>query len=681
MGTRRRCIVLRGDATETAAAADRLTAPAKPGLTLWVGSAAPERACVAAPREVRGLLGRSFEAVVLDLTEGPGGLDADLLGQAQGFIVRGGALILRLPPSTAVLGAGPTALVAPPFTRDDVGRRFWRRLEEKLSRPWVEGRGAPPVTPSRAPITGTGEQAVVASRLGELFSGDAPALATLLADRGRGKSSALGLAIAQLSSQNGQNGQLREPVFVTAPDRRAAHELFRHAGESDVRFHSPAAMLRESFAPKVIVVDEAAQLPVPWLRALIGRYPKSTIAFATTTRGYEGTGRGFVLRFIEELKRDPRPLHAYTLDEPIRWDAKDPLEAFTFDLLALDAAAATGLTGRGAASVVHRELPRDEIAADETLLRDFFGLLVHAHYRTTPSDLHRILDAPNLRLHASFLGDRVVGACLVALEGDLSTSLVAALFGGKERIRGHALPETLVSHCGVPEAGTMSFIRSVRIAVSPELRRGGIATGLADHVHQSYAPDFFGTLFGATPGLIAFRRSLGYELVRVGSSRGIRTGEPTAVMVRPATPRAEALVGRLRGALARDLEAGLALAEKDGELPLTPDLLAAFLRDLPAPASLSTEERASLVERYATGGATYDSVRGGLESWVREHRRALDDLAGLDAASALLIRLRIEDRRGWEEIRATTGYPTVPGAMRALRRAVRALWERVERTP
>ncbi|MBW2465034.1 MAG: tRNA(Met) cytidine acetyltransferase [Deltaproteobacteria bacterium] len=676
METLRRCIVLRGDASETAAAAARLTASTVSGGTLWVGPLAPERTTTVPARQVRKLLGRSFESVVLDLTEG---VDPDLLGQAQGFIVRGGALVLRLPAAGRPPKAGRISLAVPPFSREDVGLRFWRRLEEKLARPWVEDQSAPPLTPSRAPVTGTREQARAAEGLASLFTSSRPQLATLLSDRGRGKSSALGLAIARAAAQS--PAQLRDSVVVTASDRAATREVFHHCGPDAARFVSPSALLREPEAPRVIVVDEAAQLPVPWLRALVGRYPRSTIAFATTTRGYEGTGRGFVLRFIEELNRDPRPLCSYSLEEPIRWDPNDRLEALIFDLLALDATAATGLTGLDPTQVVHREVAKDELVANESLLRDFFGLLVHAHYRTAPSDLHRILDAPNLRLHASFVGDRVVGACLVALEGELSASLVAALFRGNERIRGHALPETLVSHSGVPEAGTMSFIRSVRIAVSPELRRGGIATGLAEHVHESYAPDFFGTLFGATPGLIAFRRSLGYELVRVGSSRGIRTGEPTAVMVRPATPRAEALLGRLRGALARDLEAGLALAEKDGELPLAPDLLATFRKGLPAPAPLSTEERAVFVERYATGGATYDSARGALEAWLRDHRGSLDDSADLDETGALLIRLRIEDRRGWDEICEVTGHPTVPGAMRALRRAVRALWLGKSRAP
>src|SRR5690606_39440759 len=90
-----------------------------------------------------------------------------------------------------------------------------------------------------------------------------------------------------------------------------------------------------------------AQLPVPVLRALVRRHPNARIAFATTVHGYEGTGRGFVLRFLEWLRSGPGSsgdaapeLEILTLETPIRWLENDPLEKLVFDVLALDAEAA-----------------------------------------------------------------------------------------------------------------------------------------------------------------------------------------------------------------------------------------------------------------------------------------------------------------------------------------------------
>ncbi len=45
-------------------------------------------------------------------------------------------------------------------------------------------------------------------------------------------------------------------------------------------------------------------------------------------------------------------------------------------------------------------------------------------YRTTPSDLHRIHDAQNVRLHALTQEDQAVAATMVALEGGLRTVAV-----------------------------------------------------------------------------------------------------------------------------------------------------------------------------------------------------------------------------------------------------------------
>src|SRR5690606_15475926 len=146
-------------------------------------------------------------------------------------------------------------------------------------------------------------------------------------------------------------------------------------------------------SPDVIVVDEAAQLSVPLLRALVTRHPEATIVFSTTSHGYEGTGRGFLLRFVAWLEGQARPLTKLSLREPIRWAAGDPLERFVFEPLALGAeiaaGPATGLAegpaagraeGPAAGPTIGRVpapslVGRDALARDEPLLRSLFGLL------------------------------------------------------------------------------------------------------------------------------------------------------------------------------------------------------------------------------------------------------------------------------------------------------------------
>jgi len=664
----RRCIVLRGTPAETAPAAARITAGVSPESVLWMGGGSPADVVTIESRRARALLGRSFDAVVLSLHEG---LDAEVLGQSQGFVWGEGALVLRMPPSGSRPGEGQERLAVFPHEASAVGHRFWDRFERCLARGQVEDEPDAPLAPPVHASAGSAEQAAVVTRLVARFAADAPTLTALLADRGRGKSSALGLALAEAS----RGGALR--VALTAPSRASVDEIVRFAtdGGAPPPFIPPIELLAAPPACDVLVIDEAAQLPVPLLRQLVAHFPEARIAFATTTRGYEGTGRGFVLRFLAELEDAPRALEVMRLDEPIRWSSGDPVERLVFDALALDATPAE-LEEVNDDEITHRILDPAALAADEVMLRDFFGILVHAHYRTTPSDLHRMLDAPNVRLHALLFNERVVAASLVALEGELPQATCEALFRGSRRLRGHALPETLVCHSGEVDAGALSFVRSVRIATHPALRRQRLATRLVDHVHESYDPDFFGTMFGATEDLLRFRRSVGYELVRVGASRGVRTGEPAAVMLRPATARAEALMSRLRGVLARDLPVFVRLCRAEGELPLSESLARAFAHGLPDPTPLTDDGVERIAASYAHGPRTYETAVTALEALVEAHP---EEVGRLDDAQRSLIDGRIRQRRGWPRVARDAGFETVPAAMRALRRAIGALLDVRER--
>lgn len=675
----RRCVVLRGEPEDTAATAGRLLAGLAPGAALWIGDGADAGAYVTVrPARVQTLLGRSFDAVVLDLHRG---LDPDVLGQCHGFVWGGGALILRMPPPGVRPLAGRDKLAPWPHRPEDVGARFWDRFERVLARADL----APPapgasLTPVPRAVRGNAEQAAVAARLAARLAAPRASASVLLADRGRGKSSALGMALREAATS--ATAPLR--VAVTAGHEASADEVFRFAAAGDAASTAPAIafvpatdLLEGPADYDVIVIDEAAQLPVPLLQAIVARHRRARFAFATTTRGYEGTGRGFALRFLAWLEGHAPSVEVMTLSAPIRWDAGDPLERLIFDALLLDAEPARITAPTSPGRLTFERLDRDALAGDEAALRELFGLLVHAHYRTTASDLYRLLDAPNLAVHVARDGARVVAATLVAEEGGLPPALVDAALHGRERLRAHALPDALVAHLGHGDAGAMRMIRSVRIAVHPATRRAGVASALVDHIHASYAPDLFGTLFGATAGLIAFRRALGYELVRVSASRGARTGEPAALMLRPVTPRARALLTRLRLDLARELPAQLQLFAAGHELLLDPALEAALLADLPPAPPLTDAHRRAQVAAYVYGPRIAESVITALTELAIAH---VDALAALSPTDRALIEGRVLCRRAWSEVARAAGLPSTHVAMRAHRRAFRAFVERVDPT-
>lgn len=660
--------MLRGTNDHTREQAFGCVAGLDPAQVLWIGDPAEQgRFEALAPGQVRRALGRSLDAVVVD---GHGGLDADALGSAHGLVRGDGALVLRLPE----LGTEPTLsararLAVEPFTPADVGTRFHRHLERAVARAEVEG--ARTLAPPSRSLTGHEEQAALVERLRRRWESPGPSGTVLLADRGRGKSSALGLALAGTSEAGTR-------VAVTGPGPEAAAEVFRFAAgeprvvhEGTVRFVPLPELVFGSERFERVIVDEAAQLPVPMLRQLVERHGEAHLVFATTTHGYEGTGRGFVLRFMRWLESRPVPVAHETLRRPIRWDEGDPLERLVFDALLLDAEPASLPAGAEvrADELVAQALEREALLRDEALLRELFGLLVHAHYRTTPGDLHRLLDAPNLAVYVLRWRGHVVAATIVAREGGLGPERCEAVLRGQERIRAHALADAIVCHLGHAEAGGLQMIRSVRIATHPALRRRGLARRLVEHVHREHQPDLFGTLFGATPELLAFRRSLGYRLVRLSASRGARSGEPSVMMLRPVSARAKALVHTLRAELARDLPLQLRLLDSDEQALLSPAFVRALQGDAVEPAPLPEAIRDALVHAYAHGPRTFESVAFAVRRFVEAYR---DRLARLGSLERALIEGRVLKGRGWPRV-AATAKTTIPAAMRGLRRAVRAL--------
>ncbi len=625
-----------------------------PDEVIWVSShpeAGPFTAV--APSSLRKELGRSGGVLVLDLHDG---LHADLLAAAPGFLHAGGTLVLRLghtpvPPEHLAVHPSPWIPRAP-----------GTRLEERL-RSTLTDALAPPSGPLPAAVpatAGSREQRALVHALTHALDDAAPAIHTVVARRGRGKSTALGMVLGQAHRSG-----LR--VALCAPDPAAATVALATA-EAPLTFLTPEqAVDADGGTWDVLAVDEAARMPVPWLLALARRH-RGTLLFATTTGGYEGTGKGFVLRFLASLRDDPRPLHRHVLHTPIRWEQGDPVEDW-LDRLLLDDATPPPRPARRPPLTLEA-VGTDRLTTDDALLEQVYGLLQHAHYRTTPADRQRLLDGPNLALHVAREGATVLAVNLVALEGGLPPDVAEGMRGGRLRVRGHALPDTLTSHMGAVEAASWTWLRSVRLAVHPERRREGLATQLTEHVHGSWQVDGFGTLFGAVAHVVRMRQGLGYHLVRLGASRGSRTGEPSAVMVRPVTPRAEALVHRLVGRTARDLDLTLELLHGDGQLPLEPDLLNALRRGLPPPLPLTEDELVESVHAYVHGPRPLEAAATALRAWLGA---PTTDLSRWTTVERQLADDRLSRCRSWDAAARRAELPHARAAMRALKRACRRL--------
>jgi len=66
---------------------------------------------------------------------------------------------------------------------------------------------------------------------------------------------------------------------------------------------------------ELVIIDEAAAIPLPLVRNLMGPY---LVFLASTINGYEGTGRSLSLKLIQQLRESTRPIltkDAATADE------------------------------------------------------------------------------------------------------------------------------------------------------------------------------------------------------------------------------------------------------------------------------------------------------------------------------------------------------------------------------
>ena len=89
------------------------------------------------------------------------------------------------------------------------------------------------------------------------------------------------------------------------------------------------------------------------------------------------------------------------MSQPVRWSEHDPLEALSFRALLMDASptSSSELLGLRPEACRCEHVNRNHLVNDESSLKDLFGLLVTAHYRTRPFDLRYLLDAPNVSIY------------------------------------------------------------------------------------------------------------------------------------------------------------------------------------------------------------------------------------------------------------------------------------------
>lgn len=665
-------------------------------LALWVGSAPPRGVPRLTLDEGQQVLGRELELLVLDAHEG---FDPDVFGAASGALVGGGLLLLLSPP----LERWPdfpdpqnARITVAPHAPASLSGRFLARLARLLPAAAgvvvVRQGEAIPAAPPRVmempheavPEDGrfrSEDQRLAVAAILKTLTGHRRRPLVLTADRGRGKSAAFGLAAAELLLAG------KSRILVTAPRRSAVATLFaqararlpgaqQSAGRLEweggvLEFLPPDALLCAGPAADLLLVDEAAGIPLALLERMLQRYAR--IAFASTVHGYEGTGRGFVLKFHALLDREAPGWQLQKLKTPIRWATGDPLEATVNRLLLLDAeiASADAVAAIDVGQCHFERLDRDVLAADETTLRQLFGLLVFSHYRTRPFDLRHLLDGPNLEVHVLRQGSVILATALLAREGGLDAELAPAIFNGERRLQGHLLPQSLVANLGLAEALSQRFGRVMRIAVHP-LRQGqGLGSRLLVHLEaqaRHAGLDWLGSSFGLAPELLDFWQRSGYQPVRIGMRREASSGAHSALLLLPLSKAAATSMALARQRFQEQLAWQLA----DSHRNLDTALVRRLWRMTHCPPRLSAAEWQE-VQAFAHGHRGYEDSALAIARLLRARLGEAGWSASIKESQLEVLVRRVLQHQSWAEIAHALSLPGRAATQTALREAVSVL--------
>ncbi|MBP5978612.1 MAG: tRNA(Met) cytidine acetyltransferase [Halomonas sp.] len=605
------------------------------------------------PRKARTRLGAEHQLIVMDAS-GSAGFDPEALGVLAGTVTAGGLLVLITPHPWGERPDPDYARFADhPWQWEQLTGNYLTRLARLLDERtdiviWhAPKRPQLPRLTVRTPhqesvndsACATADQAATVAQLVNLKR-RRPLVVT--ADRGRGKSAALGIACARLL-EGGTSS-----IVVTAPRLSAVESLFmrlealcpegtritpsrfRLANESELCFLPPDVLTEQVAAKQLggdgsyLMVDEAAAIPASLLGQWLAAFPR--IAFATTIDGYEGSGRGFALRFRDVLTRLTPQWKALTLTTPIRWAAGDPLEATINRLLLLKAP--LPVADPRAHTSASYTLERAELAQDETALEAMFGLLVQSHYRTSPSDLRQLLDGPGTTLRLIGQSSMPQAVLVAREEGGFTPELAEQVALGVRRPQGHLMAQSLAAHMGSRAALTARWRRVVRIATHPERRREGlgqqlIAEDSREAERQGVA--LYGATFGAEASLLRFWLAQGFQPVRLGITRETATGEFAVMVAKALSTEGKSVLNTLTASFSASLPSLLAF-----ELTtLPPDVVALLLRSLPS-TPLTAQERQTIND-VAHGHRDPVLARAALQALARETSRLED----INAAAAL----------------------------------------------
>lgn len=496
----------------------------------------------------------------------------------------------------------------------------------------------------------TQEQVSAVDAIIKVSKGKSKRPLVLTADRGRGKSSALAIACAQLLAAAKNDNNLH--IVITAAELNSVQIFFRQLAASlpqgyqesnkfvvlngFVEFVAVDQLLKLQPKVSLVLVDEAAAIPVYLLEQLL--FHHSRLVFASTIHGYEGAGRGFTLKFQQTLARKFPQWRSLHINEPIRWRAGDPLEQLVFDACLLNAELPRLCSYIKDINVEHKKASFEFIhfsstalVADENLLRQVFSVLVTAHYQTKPSDVQLLLDNEQVQLVCLMAVNegqqQIIAVALLMHEGNhhgqgITEVELTAVNQAKRRLRNNFIPQSLLTQCGVEQAFDYHYLRVMRIAVHPQVQQQQIGSLFLIEIAtfaKAQNADFLASSFGATKSLLSFWLTNGFQLARIGFSKDKASGEQSALVIKSLSENSQRVLTTINTEFYRCFDYLLV----DEYKYLAPNLVALIQRYCPQSSliALSSLDHAN-IEAFAYGYRQYSSCVFSLHLWLKQQLRS-----------------------------------------------------------
>ncbi|MDO4626077.1 MAG: GNAT family N-acetyltransferase [Pasteurellaceae bacterium] len=480
--------------------------------------------------QAKQLLGQEFSSIYYDAREG---LNLDALAIAVGTLRAGGTLHLALPtePRCDQDSLRWSGERQPIFT-PNFDRFFRQKLQHYListDDSYCQSSTDIILPSDLAPTPNAEQQHIIKQILQQQSE-----IYLLTAKRGRGKSTLLGFLTAELA-------KLGQRVIVTLANKTAGKNLFKFA-EQQVLFIAPDELYAqiqqnsEQFAQDWLLVDEAAMIPLATLSAFTQTFRH--LVFSTTLQSYEGTGRGFLLKFKPRLTRS---FQHFELNLSLRWVENDPLEQFIDSLLLNDCedhlVQSPFLPNE---CIQVSPLTSPELVSN---IEQLYGLLTLAHYRTSPLDLRRLFDAPHQQLYWARSTNALIGILWLIEEGGITDkALIEQICRGERRPRGNLAAQMLAWQWHLPQACQLRSLRISRIAVQPHWQRNGIGQKLVQRLIEQTQVDFLSVSFGYDIELVKFWQVCGFQIVHIGEQREASSGCYNALALYGLSPQGKALV-------------------------------------------------------------------------------------------------------------------------------------------